>query len=115
MSFEEKYQKAIQELQATRIWKSNHTPPIHKLARAFGMEARPPHYSKPLNIFVLNGVYFALVWGVLMWFLFWSHDQMSAAVAIITSIVAGALFGGFMNLYYRISARKHNLTPWDEL
>ncbi|MCF4098002.1 DUF6404 family protein [Maritalea sp. P4.10X] len=76
---------------------------------------RPPHYSKPLNAFVLNGLYFGVIWGVLMWFLFWSHSNVPPLLAMGSSILVGLLFGGFMNLYYRVSAHKHNLTPWDEL
>ena len=45
MNFEEKCNFAIKELEAAKIWKSNHNPPIFKLVRKLGFKVPFPHYN----------------------------------------------------------------------
>jgi hypothetical protein len=115
MRFEDKKKRALEELRRTNIMKSNYAPPLLKLLWKIGIKAKPPHY----NSFVINalplGLYFAVGFGVLMWFIQWKAMPLGEVIAIALSIVAGIIFGVGIAIYYRISTKKNNLTSWESL
>ncbi len=110
-----KFVAALAELERTKIWPSNYNPPLLRLQRRLGWPARPPHYAPFWGIVVGYGIWFGVVWGLLMWFAAWRGQGFLPVVAIGTAAFAGALFGGMMALYYRISHRKHGLSRWEDL
>ena len=62
--------------------------------------------------FIFMGSCFGLVWGLFMWFAFWSRSGKSPALAVGLAIFAGSLFGLWMAAYYRYGARKHRIPLW---
>ena len=76
---------------------------------------RPPHFSSFLVNLLIMGGWFGAFWGGTMWLLIWSRRDMPASVAVLLSILAGAIFGGAMAGYYAYSARKHHLPKWSDL
>ncbi|RUO31997.1 hypothetical protein CWE12_03125 [Aliidiomarina sedimenti] len=115
MSFEIRKQAAMQELKASGIWKSNSMPPALIILWKLGIKAKPPHYKRFMQNALPLGVWFAVVWGLLMWFLQWRHQGFPVSAAIVTALVGGVFFGVFMAAYYRWSARKHQLSDWVDL
>ncbi len=115
MTYEEKCEFAIQELEAAKIWKSNYNPPIVKLARKLGFKVPFPHYNSFLSNALSTGIYFGLAWGLFMYFFAWNKQNMSPSVMLATALFAGAFFGLSMACYYRYSFKKHKLTPWHEI
>lgn len=115
MSFQDKLKAAQKELNETKIWKSNHNPPIAILLRKFGFNIRPFHHCSFISNFINASLWFGCVWGLTMWFSTWQSSGMSVAVALIISFSAGLLFGLFMATYYKHSAKKNNLSDWQKL
>ena len=63
---------------------------------------RPNQNETPLMYGIVQGVFFAVVWGAAMWFGVWRKDGMSIEIAIGAAVAAGVLFGiamGFVRHY----------------
>ena len=115
MSFQNKLEAAQKELNEANIWKSNHTPQIVVLLRKLGFNIRPFHYCSFKSNFITASLWFGIIWGIIMWFTSWKNDHMPIQIAIFTSLLAGVVFGLFMALYYKRSAKKNNLSNWHTL
>lgn len=115
MSFQNKLEAAQKELNEANIWKSNHNPPIVVLLRKLGFNIRPFHYCSFKSNFITASLWFGIIWGIIMWFTSWKNDHMPIQIAIFTSLLAGVVFGLFMALYYKRSAKKNNLSNWHTL
>ena len=115
MSFETQRVQALAILAKTGIWRSNYQPPAIRLLWWVGFEVPPPHFARFWSVVIAMGVWFGLAWGLIMWFLVWSHQGMSPLFAAITAVVAGALFGFYMAAYYAYGRRKYKLPEWRSL
>jgi hypothetical protein len=115
MCFEEKYQKAIKELEASGIWKSSYNPPLTRALNALGFKARPPHYASPLKLAAVFGFSFGMIWGIFMWVALWRFMNLTPPLAVSSSIFAGFLFGAIMSAWTRFVAKRKKLSHWDDL
>ena len=115
MTYEEKYQAALAELAAAGFRPKQTHPPLLRLLHRLGMKTRPPLYNSFWQNTVLLGGYFGLLWGILMYALIWRSNGVGLLGAIIASLLAGLLFGMAMAGFYRYSAKKRGLTPWQDL
>jgi hypothetical protein len=115
MNFEEKCNFEIKELEAAKIWKSNHNPPIFKLVRKLGFKVPFPHYNSFLNNALSNGIFFGVIWGASMYFISWNQGNLPIVIMLASALFAGAFFGLAMASYFRYSFKKHKLTPWHEM
>lgn len=115
MTYEEKCNFAIRELEAAKIWKSNYHPPILKLIRRLGFKVPFPHYNSFLNNALSTGIYFGFAWGLFMYLFSWNKENISINVMLTTALAAGTFFGLAMASYYRYGFKKHKLTPWHEI
>jgi hypothetical protein len=112
MRFEQKLTAALGLLASTGIWRSNYAPPLHRLLWRIGARVPPPHFLSFTANFVSAGVWFGVVWGLLMWFIVWSHQGRSPNAAFVAALFAGLFFGLCMAAYYRYGARKHGIPLW---
>ncbi len=114
MNHQEKVDHLLNDLAQRGIGKYTTAPPLYRLLWRLGFEVPPPHYAGfwPLAIFM--GVFFAVLWGIFMWFFLWRSEDMPAAIAIGSSLLAGALFGVGMAAYYRSAASKLALPHWED-
>jgi cyanate permease len=115
MSFSVKLNAAQKELGESKIWKANSNPPFFVFLRILGINIRPMHYNTFVVNFLLMALMFGGIWGSTMWFTTWESKNMPIAIALITSLLAGLLFGLSMAFYYKHSAKKNNLSNWDKL
>ncbi len=113
--YKRKFDAAIDELGNAGIWKTNAVPLYTKLFRKIGMTPKPPHYVGFWQVALGMGIWFASVWGILMYVLFWKSAGLPIIFAILSAIFAGASFGLLMAYYYRNGRKKHSLTPWGNL
>lgn len=113
--FDRKLARALAELAATGMWRSNYDPAPDRWLRRRGLRLRPPHYRDPWRYGLGLGVHFAVTWGVLMWLFVWSAEGMPVPVAIGAASAAGVGFGLFMALHMAWGRRRHRLTRWEEL
>lgn len=115
MNFEEKRSFAIKELDNAGIWKSNYNPPTVQIIHKLGIQVPFPHYNSFLRNTLVTGIFFGVIWGLLMYFFVWSSLNTPVAVMVLTPLCTGILFGAAMALYYRHGFKKYKLTPWNEM
>ena len=107
--------RALAELEASGIKRSNYAPPLFHLARRLGARPRLPHYMGFWQAVALTGPFFAVTWGLFMWIVFWLPRGLTGWAALLAALVAGLLFGIGMALYYRYSAKRAGLSRWEAL
>ena len=110
-----RWRQAEAETAAAGIGPWTAKPPFTRMLLALNLPVRPPHYAEFWSNVLSMGVYFAAVWGLLMWALLWRQSATPLAVGVSASILAGVLFGLWMAVYYRRAKRKHNLSDWSQL
>ncbi|MBL4812276.1 MAG: hypothetical protein JKX69_07970 [Rhodobacteraceae bacterium] len=113
--YEDRLQKANDELARAGIWASNANPPYTKMLRQLGLKPRPPHYVSFWEIVIVQGILFGVLWGIIIWLSVWSVQGVAAIVSIIAAFSAGALFGFCMALYYRYGRKRYGLRTWEAL
>ena len=113
--YDRRLARAMEELEASAISRGNFAPPLFRLARALGLKPRPPHYISFARAALLTGPAFGLLWGAAMWALFWARSGMPMAIALLSSALAGVLFGLAMAGYYRWAGQEAGLSRWDDL
>ncbi len=100
--FDAKLKMALDRLCETRIWPSHYASPLYRLLWRLGVNLPPPHFNGFLANFAVSAAFFGIVWGLLM-------GLTGGGWLLRESILAGGLFGLWMAIYYRFSARKHKL------
>lgn len=115
MSFDGKYRKAIEELQASKIWRANQDQPLNKLYRKIGLNVPPPHYAAFGHVFLAHGVFFLIAWIVLWSLNPFQWPGVSFGFIVGTGLLGGLIYSVIMAAYYRWDRKRHNLTPWDDL
>lgn len=113
--FEAKFQRAIEILGATEMWKSNYLPPITRLLRRMGFKVLPPHFYSFLYIAIFAGIYFTMAWGLFMWLFFWSGEGLPWGNIASKAILGGFLFGIGMAAYYAYGRKRYKLPAWNNL
>jgi membrane associated rhomboid family serine protease len=115
MTHSEKLQKMYAHLPALGITPYTAAPPLYRLLWSLGIEIPPPIFSPFLMTAALMGVFFAIGWGSIMWFISWSRDpDFSVTSAAVAAVVAGLLFGLIMASYLKYKSKQLNLPPWSE-
>jgi len=113
--FERKKSKALEILAGTGMWRSNYAPPLYRLFWRMGINLRPlPFNSFGVNA-LLTGGYFALFWGVTMWFSSWQSRGYHPLTSLIVALGAGLLFGLSMAAYYKWRLKTKKLPDWNQL
>ncbi|MBM1690986.1 DUF6404 family protein [Sulfitobacter geojensis] len=112
---ERKFEAALAELATTDMWAGNYKPPLLNVQRRLGWMVRPPHYASFWRVMLGYALWFAPVWGILMWFVSWRGQGFSLVSAAGAAAFAGILFGGMMALYYARARRRYKLSKWEDL
>lgn len=114
MTHREKIEKMYRHTDALGIGRSTVAPPFWHLMWKLGWEVPPPLFAPFLPMALGMGAFFTVGWGLLMWLGFWSRKGFPLSAAVLSALVAGAIFGGVMAAVYRYLARKHGLPLWAE-
>ena len=114
MTFKNRLAKAHKELESAGIWRSNYNPPPLSLLRKLGYLIPPPHYRSFLVNFISQTLYFSTIWGGVMWFFVWQDEHVDAHLACAVSISVGLFVAFFMAVYYKFSAKRHQLSNWSD-
>jgi len=112
MTFEEKYDFAIKELENAKIWKSNYNPPLIRLLHKMGFKVPFPYYDTFTNNALRMGIFFGTFWGLLMFITTWQQQKTPLIIVLLGSLVAGALFGILMAGYYKCRLISHFEYPF---
>ncbi|MCH8552311.1 MAG: DUF6404 family protein [Natronospirillum sp.] len=113
--FDRRRSAALKLLADSGMRPGNYNPPLMRLTQRMGIELRPPHFMPFHQAVLVFGIYFSVVWGLLMWLLFWSSDGMEPSTAASTALAAGFLFGVLMACWYKFDRRRHKLPSWESL
>ncbi|MGX5915093.1 DUF6404 family protein [Aliidiomarina sp. Khilg15.8] len=114
-AFDQHKNAALAHLAQTPLSRGNYQPLPTLLLWMIGARVRPPHFQGFAANLLTSGLYFAIVWGLLMWFILFAPRGASPLAALQMSILVGLLYGAVMAFYYRHSARKHRLPSWESL
>lgn len=96
--------------------KPSHTNPLlFRWLGGMGLNVRPPHYqSFAVNVLV-NGAYFGVFWGVIMYWWVWRAQGTPIPVATGFGAFAGLLFGILMAALILWQRRSKSLSRWQDL
>lgn len=94
---------------------STYLPPLIKALWRIGAKVPPPHFVGFASTVAVTGTFFALTWGVAMWFLIWRDDGAPPSFAFAASALAGVLHGVSMAAFYAHGRKKHRLPAWESL
>lgn len=114
-AFDKHKNAALARLAQTPLARGNYQPLPTLILWMLGARVKPPHFQGFVANLLTSGIYFALVWGVLMWFILFAPREASPLAALQMSIFVGLLYGLVMAFYYRRSARKQGLPSWESL
>lgn len=108
-----KFGAAMEEMHSKGLAQSLPLPIL--LLRKLGKRPLPPHYDRFWRAALVQGGFFGPFFGAFMYLFAWRNDGMSAAGAIMMSLLAGLFFGVSMSAYYRLMRSRYALTDWDKL
>ncbi len=115
MNHSDKLKRMEEHLAAIGVGKSTFAPPVYRLLWQFGLEVPPPLFAGFASLALLQGGFFGVVWGAMMWFGFWSRRSppMPGWIAVSAALLAGVLFGLCMAAYFRYKAKQLGLPAWE--
>jgi Family of unknown function (DUF6404) len=108
----EKVTYAIEDLLDRGIDTATSAPPAWRVAWALGIKIPPPHFMGFVSIAVTSGSLFAILWGLLIWYLLWQTRGVVFTVSV--AALVGVLYGLLMATCYRYSATKLALPRWEQ-
>lgn len=111
MSFENKLAAALRVLASAGISRGESAPPLYRALWRLGVRVPPPHFCAFATTLVLTGSAFGASVGAIMWFVRWSHREMSFGM-VGTVLFAGSLFGLLIAGHYRRDARRRGIPLW---
>ncbi|KPA52254.1 hypothetical protein VT25_11450 [Photobacterium leiognathi subsp. mandapamensis] len=116
MQFEQQITLAQQELNRCGIQSSSSHPISFHLLHWGGIKMPLPHYcSFKMNVAIFTAWYSLLFAAIFFIAELLSNSSIAVISAIITSLFAGITAGVSMATYYHYSAKRHALTPWQQL
>lgn len=112
--FDRKLQAALNEQEATGMWRANYDPHVDRGLRKLGLRVRPPHCRSFLATMLGFGALFAIGMAIIS-ALSGSIGARDITSAGLNALAVGLIFGGSMALSYHLDRRKHRLRDWDDL
>ena len=115
LDYQRRFDAALAEMSSAGVLRSNGMPPYLRIGRKIGFEPRPLYYESFIKVVVFFSIYSAVLWGLAMNLVIWRDQAIPFAVQLISSALAGVLFGFGMALWYRYVRRKSGLSSWAHL
>jgi hypothetical protein len=88
-------------------------PLLFRLLWKLGVRVRPPHFLGFAHIAGVYGSGFACAWGVFMWLLVWSPQEVDFPGVALRSAGAGAAVGLTIAWFYTRERREFGLPAWE--
>jgi len=114
MDINQKRDAALTLLESSGVGRGNFAPLPLRLLWRLGCDIPPPYFGSFLGNSLRAGMFFSVVWGVIMWGSVWSREGKSPMSALIAAAGAGLFFGLAMGEFYANGKHKHQLPSWRE-
>ncbi len=92
---------------------SDAIPPVWRLLWRLGFKMPLPCFLPFMIGVLIAGLPFGCFWGIIMWFIFWGNQGVSAALALSSVVMTGLLFGLFRAIFWFLQSKKLQLHDWD--
>ena len=113
MLFDDKLAAAKEFLASKGLRRAAYAPTVVASLWRLGVRIPPPHFAGFFGTFTFAGGLFGAVWGVVMWFAWWSRHGTRPTSALVISSLVGLIVGLVVAVYYRVDARTHSIPKWD--
>ncbi len=114
-NYEQKLDRAVQELVKAEIWKTDELPLEMRLYEKVGLKPRPLHFvSIPESVFRL-AILVAPVWALFVFLFTWYFGVFYLPNFALGTLKFGLGWASIMTLLIRYQRRKHKLSCWDDL
>jgi hypothetical protein len=87
-------------------------PLIWRALWFFGVPIPPLVFLRFASVALITGGFFAVLWGLFMWLVFWSRGGESMLVVVGLPLLVGALFGFINAKRVRTIAHTYKLPLW---
>lgn len=110
VAFRQKLDRRLIELRTKGVSRGLAAPLLYRLLWRLGCEIQPPLYQDFWSLFLLQGLLFAVLWGLVMlpWLLGVSM------VSVIVTLCTGLAYGLFAAIYCRRRAHALGLHDRDQ-
>jgi len=115
MNFEERRVASLAMLEATGMPRTSYAPLLVRILWQLRVKVPPPHFASFLGVFAVAATVFGFTWGLMMWLVRWSDQDMPLHRALVQIAFAGLVFGLLLALYYHYGARRHGLPKWEDI
>jgi hypothetical protein len=110
----EKIELMYDEFPEKGISKSSYAPPFYRLLWRLGIKAVPPIFYSFKRVWITQALFFAVAWGILMYFFIWQKENMSILNMVVSSCSGGLVFGLIMAFFIRKQSKKIGCPSWDD-
>src|SRR5437867_12529072 len=115
MTHAEKVEILIADFRERGIKKALAAPLPYRLLWKLGFHVTPPHFATFAANALPMAIFYGVLWGILMWLLFWRRERdFPIPAAIIASACFGLVMGVGLAISYRRKARKLSLPRWED-
>ncbi len=95
--------------------RTSYAPALVRLLWHLGVKVPPPHFASFVGVFAVAATVFGLTWGLMMWLVLWSDQDIPVQRALVQTAFAGLIFGLLLAVYYHYGARRHGLPKWEDI
>jgi hypothetical protein len=113
MHFRAQLNRSLAMLSERGLSRRHTQPLLFRLLWTCGVRVRPPHFLGFAHVALVYGTWFTCAWGVFMWALVWSPQELGIAGVALRSGGAGAAFGLTMAWFYTRERREFALPAWE--
>lgn len=113
--FKRKTEKAFALMSESGLRKSNRIPFTYRFLWGMGIKKVPALFASFGSNVCFLGIYFAVFYGCIMWFITRHPRGMGILSSIVTSLFAGLFYGICMAVVFRSRRKAKSLPDWKQL
>ena len=114
MNHDEKVRYLVDDLGKRGVGAYTVAPPVYRLLWRLGIDVVPPHFAAFWPLAVSMGVFFAVIWGLVMSLFDWKATEPHPGTLFVSALIAGLIFGLLMARFYQSRARRLSLPRWED-
>ncbi len=84
------------------------------LSKLIFLEEKPLVFQSPYKMFFKQALVSGIVWGILMWIMFWHSVPENWVVQVLSSLFFGCFMGGFLSCRIVKHRKKLGNVSWEK-